>query len=216
MPRNSPRNLRRRHALGDYGMGAGGRADLRRQVAYLAARLMAEGGITDYRVAKQKAARQAGLTDASALPDNREIEEALRAYQQLYQGVEQPAQLLWLRQRAVEVMRLLGKFNPHLVGTVLSGTANEFSEIDLHVFADDSKCVELFLINHNIAYRAEQCRTRLGDKVVNVPVLKIEFDGAPVSLAVYGIDDIRFVRCGDERTWERAKLAEVEALLATK
>ena len=112
-------------------------------------------------------------------------------------------------------MRLLDDFNPHLVGTVLSGTANEFSDIDLHLFADDSKSVELFLINHNITYRAEQCRTRLGDKVVNVPVLKIEFDGAPVSLAVYGFDHIRFVPCGDERAWERAKLAEVEALLAT-
>lgn len=216
MPRNSPRNLRRRHALGDYGLGEGGRADLRRQVAYLAARLMAEGGVTDYHVAKQKAARQAGLTDASALPDNREIEEALRAYQQLYQGAEQPAQLLWLRQRAVEAMRFLSEFSPHLVGTVLSGTANEFSDIDLHLFADDSKNVELFLINHRIAYHAEQCRTRLGDKVLNVPLIKIEFDGAPVSLAVYRIDDIRFVQRGDERAGQRAKLAEVEELLATK
>ena len=216
MPRNSPRNIRRRHALGDYGLGEGGRDDLRRQVAYLAARLMAEGGITDYRVAKQKAARQAGLADAGALPDNREIEEALRAYQQLYQGAEQPAQLLCLRQRAVEVMRFLGDFNPHLVGTVLSGTANEFSEIDLHLFADDSKSVELFLINHRIAYRAEQCRTRSGDKVLNVPLLKIEFDGAPVSLAVYGINDIRFVHRGDEGAWQRAKLAEVEAMLGAE
>ena len=216
MPRNSPRNIRRRHALGDYGLGEGGRDDLRRQVAYLAARLMAEGGITDYRVAKQKAARQAGLMDAGALPDNREIEEALRAYQQLYQGAEQPAQLLWLRQRAVEVMRFLGDFNPHLVGTVLSGTANEFSEIELHVFAEDSKIVELFLVNNRIAYRAENCRTRLGGKALNVPLIKIEFDGAPVSLAVYGIDDIRFVHRGDERAGQRAKLAEVDELLATK
>jgi len=216
MPRKSTRNLRLRHALGDRGMGDDRWADLRCQVAYLAARLMAEGGITDYRVAKQKAARQAGLVDASALPDNREIEEALRVYQQLYQGVEQPAQLLWLRQRAVEVMRLLGKFNPHLVGAVLSGTANEFSEIELHLYADDSKNVELFLIDHRIAYRAELYHPRLGDRVLNVPVLKIEFDGAPVSLAVYGIDDIRFARRGDERALERAKLSEVEALLATK
>jgi hypothetical protein len=216
MPRNSPRNLKRRHALGDYGMGEGGRADLRRQVAYLAARLMAEGGISDYRMAKQKAARQVGLADASALPDKRQIEEALRAYQQLYQGVEQPAQLLWLRHRAVEVMRILGEFNPHLVGTVLSGTANEFSEIDLHVFADDCKNVELFLVNHRIPYRVELCRTSLGDKVLNVPVLRIEFEGATVSLAVYGIDDIRYVRRGDQRARERAKLAEVEALLAMK
>jgi hypothetical protein len=214
MPSSSSRNLKRRRALGDHGMGEGVRTDLRRQVAYLAARLMAEGGIIDYGVAKQKAARQAGLTDASALPENREIEVALRSYQRLFQGVEQPAQLLWLRQRAVEVMKLLIDFNPHLVGSVLAGTANEFSEIDLHAFADDSKDVELFLINHRIAYRAELCPTSVGGKSLKVPVLKIEFDGAPISVTVFGVDDIRILRRGDERILGRAKLDDVETLLA--
>ena len=53
--------------------------------------MMAEDGIADYATAKQKAARQAGLGDANLLPDNQEIEEALREYQGLYQKDEQPA-----------------------------------------------------------------------------------------------------------------------------
>ena len=65
--------------------------NLRRQIAYIAARMMAEDGIADYATAKQKAARQAGLGDANLLPDNQEIEEALREYQGLYQKDEQPA-----------------------------------------------------------------------------------------------------------------------------
>ncbi len=36
-------------------------ANLRRHIAYLAARLIAEDGVGDYATAKQKAARQAGL-----------------------------------------------------------------------------------------------------------------------------------------------------------
>jgi hypothetical protein len=60
-------------------------SNLRRHIAYIAARMIAEDGIADYATAKQKAARQAGLADMNLLPDNQEIEEALREYQGLYQ-----------------------------------------------------------------------------------------------------------------------------------
>ena len=53
---------------------------------------MAEEGVADYGTAKQKAARQAGLVDAHLLPDNREIEAALREFQELYQSDDQPGE----------------------------------------------------------------------------------------------------------------------------
>ena len=62
--------------------------NLRLHIAYLAARLMAEDGGLDYGSAKSKAARQAGLADTNLLPDNHEIEAALREYQGLYQKDE--------------------------------------------------------------------------------------------------------------------------------
>ena len=65
--------------------------NLRLHIAYLAARMIAEDGVADYASAKQKAARQAGLSDANLLPDNSEIEAALREYQGLYQSEDQPA-----------------------------------------------------------------------------------------------------------------------------
>src|SRR3974390_2010764 len=92
--------------------------NLRRQLAYIAARLMAEDGVADYGTAKMKAARQAGLVDSNLLPDNQEIEEALREYQGLYQKDEQPAQLRRLREVAVKVMREFDEFRPALVGSV--------------------------------------------------------------------------------------------------
>ena len=63
-------------------------AGARARIASAAARLMAEDGIADFTLAKRKAARQLGLTDNAPLPDNAEVEAALRDYQELYQGDE--------------------------------------------------------------------------------------------------------------------------------
>ena len=69
------------------------RNQMRKQIAYLAARLMAEDGVQDYVTAKTKAARQAGVPDTHCLPDKAEIDEALRAYRVLYQEDEHPETL---------------------------------------------------------------------------------------------------------------------------
>ena len=54
------------------------RADLLRQaVAEEAARIMREQGVDDFLLAKRKAAERLGVTDASILPRNTEIEAAL-------------------------------------------------------------------------------------------------------------------------------------------
>ena len=45
---------------------------------------MAQHGIHDFLTAKRKAAERFGVTDASALPSNTEIEAALAEYQRLF------------------------------------------------------------------------------------------------------------------------------------
>lgn len=187
----------------------------RRHLAYLAARLMAEEGVQDYAYAKQKAARSAGLEDSHALPDNREIEAALREYQGLYQSEDQPAELRGLREVAVKVMRELAEFNPLLVGPVLNGTANQFSEVTLQLFADDPKSLTLFLVNRRRRFEQGQRRVRLGDAWVDVPQFLLEVDGAPVRLAVYARGDEHLAPCARPEADgpRRARLAEVQALL---
>ena len=74
--------------------------------------MIAEDGVSDYGLAKRKAARQAGAPDSRNLPTNLEIEEALRAYQQLYQADEHPERLQHLRELALEMMRLLADVQP--------------------------------------------------------------------------------------------------------
>ena len=190
-------------------------ANLRRHIAYLAARLMAEDGVADYAAAKQKAARQAGLADANLLPDNSEIEEALREYQGLYQKDEQPAHLRRLREVAVKVMREFGDFRPALVGSVLSGTAGQFSDVNLQLFTDDSKALTMFLLNRRYRFEEGSRRVRRGDRLDEVPQISLKVDDVTVTLTVLAHDDERSAgRARPEAEGpQRARLADVEALL---
>jgi hypothetical protein len=191
-------------------------ANLRRHIAYIAARLMAEDGVADFATAKQKAARQAGLADANLLPDNSEIEEALREYQGLYQKDEQPAHLRRLREVAVKVMREFDEFRPALVGSVLSGTAGQFSDVNLQLFTDDSKALTMFLVNRRYRFEEGSRRVRRGERLDEVPQISLEVENVKVTLTVLAHDDERVLgrARGEAEGALRARLAEVEALLA--
>jgi len=189
--------------------------NLRRHIAYIAARMMAEDGIADYATAKQKAARQAGLADAALLPDNHEIEDALREYQELYLKDEQPAQLRLLREIAVKVMRDFAEFRPVLVGSVLNGTAGQFSDVNLQLFTDDPKALTIFLINRRYRFEEGTKRVQRGGRFEEVPQVELEVEGVPVNLTVLDLDDERVLpRSGGQSDAAlRARLPEVEALL---
>jgi hypothetical protein len=196
--------------------------NLRRHIAYLAARMMAEDGVADYASAKQKAARQAGLADAALLPDNAEIEEALREYQGLYQSEEQPAHLRYLREVAVKVMREFDDFRPVLVGSVLNGTAGQHSDVNLQLYTDDAKQLTMFLLNRRYRFEEGTKGVRRGGRVDEVPQITLEVDDVTVTLTVLDRDDERSgarARSGshphpETEAPQRARLADVERLLA--
>jgi len=189
--------------------------NLRRSLAYIAARMMAEDGIADYGTAKQKDARQAGLADANLLPDNQEIEAALREYQELYQKDEQPEHLRQLREIAVKVMRDFQEFRPALVGSVLNGTAGQFSDVNLQLFTDDPKALTIFLLNKRYRFEEGTRRMQRGGRFEEVPQIELEVEGVPVNLTVLDLDDERVApRSGGESNPAlRGRLADVEALL---
>lgn len=164
---------------------------MRQRIAAAAARLMAEDGIDDYALAKRKAARQLGAGDTRALPGNDEVEAELRAYQALYQGDEQRDRVRHLRLSALEAMRTLTRFRPYLAGAVLKGTAGRYSDIELQLFTDDSKTVELYLLNRGVPYELTGEHRYAGDQARAVPVLTVEWKGVPVRLAIYPANDER-------------------------
>lgn len=189
-------------------------AQMRARIAAVAARLMAEDGIDDYALAKRKAARQLGASETQSLPANDEVEAELIAYQMLYQGEEQRARTQTLRGVALEVMRALQDYRPYLVGAVLKGTAGRYADIDIQLFTDDQKALELYLLNHDIAYDAGEQR-RVGDEMRAAEVLHLEWSGVPVTLTVFpGNDERRLLKAtGNGRTIERANLTAVAELV---
>lgn len=188
-------------------------ANLRLRIAYIAARMMAEDGIADYGTAKMKAARQAGLADANLLPDNDEIEAALREYQSLYQKDDQAAHLRRLREVAARVMRDFAVFRPALVGSVLNGTAGQYSDVNLQLFTDDPKALTMFLLNRHIRFEEGTKRLRRGDLSSDVPQVRIEVDDIPVTMTVLTLDDERLSARARGEDPQRARLPDVEALL---
>lgn len=192
------------------------RNDERSRIAHLAARLMAEDGIEDYATAKRKAARQAGAPDTRQLPTNDEVDAALRMHQALYQAEEHPRRLLALRRKAAAAMTALARFDPHLTGSVLSGSAGKYADINLQLYTDNAKAVEMFLIDGEIDYRPGQMRLYVGQEQRTLPVFTLDDTGTEVQLVVFDADDLRAaVRSTPEgKPMERARLAAVAALVA--
>ena len=176
---------------------------------------MAEDGIQDYASAKRKAARQAGVSETGELPTNQEIEAELRAYQALYQANAQPVVLRRLREIALRAMEFLAPFNPHLTGSVLTGTAGAHSDVNLQVFADSAKEFEIFLLNRNMPFTSGTRIYRLGDRGLPIPVFKLTCEETIVLVAVFEWNDLRVTQKykSDGRLVERARVEEVRALL---
>jgi len=193
-----------------------GRNDHRSRIAYLAARLMAEDGIEDYALAKRKAARQAGVPDTRELPGNEEIAEALRTYQQIYHAEEHRDRLRALLETAVRAMRELSRFNPYLTGSVLDGNAGKYADINLQLFTDNAKAVELHLIDRGVPYRTAQKRLYSGEETRTVPVYTVSDQGTDIELTVLSMLDLRgpLKSSREGKSIERAKLPAVEQLLA--
>src|SRR5690606_41395804 len=114
-------------------------ARMRQLVTQEAARIMAEEAISDYLVAKRKAAERLGAPDTRNLPTNREIQDALIDHQRLFGGAGRPAPLRRLRKVAVEAMEFLRRFEPSLEGSVLYGTVTGDSDVNFIVFAEKSE-----------------------------------------------------------------------------
>lgn len=190
-------------------------AAMRTRLAAAAARIMAEDGIDDFALAKRKAARQLGALNTEALPRNEEIEAELRAYRALYQPEEHPGRIAELRRVALDAMQALALFNPYLTGPVLKGTAGPYAEIELQLFPDSAKEVEIFLVDSNIPFTTQEARRYSGDRAHAASLIRLAWHGVQVRLAVFDPRDERLALKTSQagKVIERAGIAEVSALL---
>jgi len=108
------------------------------QVAKEAARLLYYGFAGEYYTAKREAAKALGV---KVLPINREIAEELDQLSDLLEGQQKRDRLKNMRKEALEIMKVLKRFSPVLVGSVWRGTAHRGSDIDMRVYSDDETAV---------------------------------------------------------------------------
>ena len=190
----------------------------RHRLAHEAARLMAEGGIRDYHQAKLKAAERLGIFDDASLPRNREIEDALREYQRLFQ----PDNVTAVRQRreaALRALEFFRDFEPRLVGQVLEGTADTRSPVTLHLYSDDPDAAPRFLDQHGIPAEARSRRLRLDrERTSDFPVWVFSAEEITFDVTVLPLDVLRQAPLSstDEKPMRRASATQLRQLLASE
>jgi len=189
----------------------------RHRLANEAARLMAEGGIRDFHQAKLKAAERLGIHDDASLPRNREIEDALRQYQRLFQGDTQTAGVRLRREAALRALDFFAQFNARLVGAVLDGTADTRSPVSLHLYTDDAEAVWHLLEDSRIPAELRTRRIRLDrERTDDFPVWVFAADELPFDLTVLPEDALRQAPLSgiDDKPMKRASAAQLRLMLA--
>ena len=168
-------------------------SDVQLEIAATAARMVVEEGL-GFGPAKHRALKALGLPARTALPSNDEVEEQVREYIALFCADTQPQELRALREHARQWMARLADFRPHLGGAVWRGWATRLSDIDLALFCDDPKAVEIALINQNLRYEV-QTQTGMHGEPVDVLSLHSFCPGLEedigVHLRIYDLQGLR-------------------------
>ncbi len=189
---------------------------LRRQIAFEAARAMYFRQESEYYRAKMKAAERIckGWVKPADLPSNAEIRDEIQSFARMHEGESRKDNLLQMRLVALRVMRLLERFKPRLIGSVMTGHVRQGSDIDIHVFSDSVDAVTLALDEQMLFYDVERKRVQKhGEERIFTHVhLREAF---PVELTVYASNLAHHVFKSSitGKAIERASIAELEMLL---
>ena len=189
----------------------------RQQLATEAARLMVEGGIRVFHLAKRKAAQRLGIVDDASLPRNSEIEAALREHQRLFLGDRQQTELQRRREAALPALEFFQHFQPRLVGPVLDGTADAHSPVSLHLHSDDADAVPRWLDEHGIPAHPRSHRLRLDhERDIDAPAWLFSAEGLEFDVTVLPQDSLRQAPLSgvDGKPMQRASLRQLRLLLA--
>jgi predicted HD phosphohydrolase/predicted nucleotidyltransferase len=193
---------------------------LRRQIAVEAARLMYERLASEYFTAKRKAAARLGVNprhEPGHLPSNREIRDELQVFARIHESDQRTANLQAMRLAALHMMRRLERFQPRLIGSVLTGHIRAGSDIDLHVFSPNAFAVVHTL--EQLGYTCEVQRKRIVKHNEQRVFTHIHLhDRFPFEFTVYSPELVSygFKSSITGKTIERASTRELETLIAAE
>lgn len=186
---------------------------MRERICDLTARIIAEDGINDFALAKRKAARQLGATDTCYLPDNNEIEAALRLRFALYAPKQHELHLRGLRNEALQLMQDFAHFHPRVFGPVLQGSATLYAPIELIAFCDDLNEIVFFLMQSKRSYKLSERRFKLAVGNVTLPVVNL-FENTPEAhIVVAPVTPGNRLRAADGKEIPSADFTQLRAIL---
>jgi predicted nucleotidyltransferase len=194
-------------------------AKLRHAIAFEAARLMYERTESEYFTAKRKAAKRLcrGTVKPSDLPSNAEVRDQIQSFARVHEGETRTANLRAMRLHALRLMRVLCRFRPRLIGSVMTGHVRKGSDIDLHLFSDHLEPVTAALEDEGIPYEVERKQVvKHGESRVFTHVHA--FDSFSFELTVYAEDQAHYVFKSSitGKPIERASTRELEELIAAE
>lgn len=189
---------------------------LRRAIAHEAARLLYLNEESEYYRAKQKASKRLcqGWVKPADLPTNAEIRDAVQSLARTHEGPKRLDALLDMRLSALRVMRLVSKFHPKLIGSVLTGHVRQGSDIDIHVFSDSFESIANCFDLECIPYEIERKKVRKDGIETTYTHIHVR-EVYPIELTVYR-DAMRshvFTSSITCKAIERASMHQLEELL---
>ena len=188
------------------------------RLAYEAARIMAEQGLSDYDRARRKAAARMGILDRRQWPSNEAVQEAILTQRRLFLGHTHERDCLDLREKALEAMKTFRNFAPRLVGSALTGAGDRQTGIELLLFAERPEDVLFALMEQRIPWQEAERGFRYPDGQRHAhPLFRFIAGGMPVQLIVLPTRALRNPPLDSitERPLRGAAREEVERLLAS-
>jgi hypothetical protein len=175
---------------------AGSRNDLRRTIAVAAAGFIADQGMS-FGQARQRAVQEhiGRSPPREALPDQDELEEALREHLDLFDYEGHQERIENLRAAALSLMDLLAGHNPYVTGAAWKGIVSEHTYGHLQLFCEDPKLVAFSLIDQGLTPDAAEVghfdKDSSGKGYQAVEALAVQWQDWPFLLSLYEVDDIR-------------------------
>ncbi|MBY0514804.1 MAG: HD domain-containing protein [Gemmataceae bacterium] len=172
---------------------------------------------SEYFTAKRKAADRVcrGSVKPSDLPSNAEIRDLIQEFARTHEGEQRTANLRDMRVRALWLMRVLARFRPRLIGSVMTGHVRKGSDIDVHLFGDHLDPITAALDGEGLQYDVERKQVvKHGESRVFTHVHV--FDAYGFELTVYPEDKAHYVFKSSitGKPIERASTRELEELIA--
>jgi hypothetical protein len=171
---------------------------------------------SEYFRAKMKAARRIcqGWVKPADLPSNTEIRDQIQSLARIYEGDARHDNLRQMRLEALRVMRLLRRYRPRLIGSVLTGHVRGGSDIDIHVFSDSLEGVTGALEDEGMVFDVQRKLVRKDGQERVFTHVHIQ-DRFPIELTVYPAKKAHYVFKSSVtgKAIERASIAQLEVFL---